>query len=344
MYGETGLEKLKALNMREVCASTHISMRSLEHIVNKDFEKLNVTKTFGFIRILEKNYDLDLSDWLNEFKAYKELNPPKETQNYAIITDEKKSKLPLILVVIIVACIIAYFTIPLNTKDNKDLESSNQIISQIIGNIEDAKKIEQEPKETIVENNSMRSIEDVPKEEIDNVLNMEINGTVDENITIPAQPTIPNQTKQIDTNRMFNIQTTDSSGVVAKKEEQKQIVQTPTTTENVSANQDTSIQPLKEVELISDKVTLSSKEKVWIGIINTQMNTKKQVNITKDDQILELKDGYLLITGHTYFTINNEGTKYDFKDINPGYFYYKDGVLNKITKEQFKKLNKDTLW
>jgi hypothetical protein len=72
-----GLEELKNLDYGLVASKAHIMQSTLESIVNKRFDKLNPVKAKGFIKILEREFDLDLSEWVREFDAYYSIKEPE---------------------------------------------------------------------------------------------------------------------------------------------------------------------------------------------------------------------------------------------------------------------------
>ena len=66
-----GFEKLKEIGLEEICNKTHIDCDAVEFILNKDFEKLAKFNVCGFIKILERDFDIDLSDFKDEFEQFK---------------------------------------------------------------------------------------------------------------------------------------------------------------------------------------------------------------------------------------------------------------------------------
>lgn len=62
-----GLEKI---GLQEVCKKTHIEVKQLEYMINNQFDKLNKINTLGFVKILSREYKLDLTDWLEGFYDY----------------------------------------------------------------------------------------------------------------------------------------------------------------------------------------------------------------------------------------------------------------------------------
>ncbi|MBF0985380.1 MAG: hypothetical protein HXK63_09615, partial [Campylobacter sp.] len=65
------LDKLKSMDLIEIARTTRIDAQNLEYIINKDFEKLANFNVKGYIKILEREFGLDLSDWLSEFESAK---------------------------------------------------------------------------------------------------------------------------------------------------------------------------------------------------------------------------------------------------------------------------------
>jgi len=72
-----GLEELKNLSYELVASRAHIVQTAFEDIVNKRFDKLNPVKAKGLIKILEREFDLDLSEWTKEFEAYHAVREPE---------------------------------------------------------------------------------------------------------------------------------------------------------------------------------------------------------------------------------------------------------------------------
>ena len=59
-----GFEELTKLDPVEVAQKTRISVDAFKAIVDKRFDAFSKTKAIGFINILEREYDLDLQEWL----------------------------------------------------------------------------------------------------------------------------------------------------------------------------------------------------------------------------------------------------------------------------------------
>lgn len=89
-----GLEELKNIDKELVASQAHIIESVLDDIVNKRFDKINPVKAKGLIKILEREFDLDLSDWISEFeKSQKDKEPQLTTIdkiNIEAVSSDKK--------------------------------------------------------------------------------------------------------------------------------------------------------------------------------------------------------------------------------------------------------------
>jgi len=68
---EDAIKKLKEIGFKEISNRTFINKENLEHLLNREFEKLHKTKALGFIQILEREFGVDLGGLKNEYNFYK---------------------------------------------------------------------------------------------------------------------------------------------------------------------------------------------------------------------------------------------------------------------------------
>lgn len=76
------LEKLREIGVREIAKATKISIAKLEDILQKRFENIQRVRAQGFLNILEREYKVDLSDWLKEYDESLQKTHCEEGQNY----------------------------------------------------------------------------------------------------------------------------------------------------------------------------------------------------------------------------------------------------------------------
>lgn len=75
------LEKLKVIGIEKIKEATNIDAGKIEDILEKRFEKIAPVRAKGFISMLEKEFALDLSSWLEEYHQFQaQNNGSKEKQ------------------------------------------------------------------------------------------------------------------------------------------------------------------------------------------------------------------------------------------------------------------------
>ncbi|HED6022524.1 TPA: hypothetical protein R5V79_001050, partial [Campylobacter coli] len=72
-------KKIEDLNLKEVAARTKIELEFLEALVKKDFATLNRFNVRGFVKILSREYELDFTDFNEEFETYLNENNLNDT-------------------------------------------------------------------------------------------------------------------------------------------------------------------------------------------------------------------------------------------------------------------------
>ncbi|MCV3346314.1 hypothetical protein L8U40_05490 [Campylobacter lari] len=105
-------KKLEDLNLLEVQKRTQIEIACLEYIIKKDFKSLSRFNVNGFIKILQREYELDFSNFLEEYHAYLEENGI-EKKNHVYISPrmnsytKESSSVWYIVIIVVVLLIVA---------------------------------------------------------------------------------------------------------------------------------------------------------------------------------------------------------------------------------------------
>ncbi|GEM_PF-760808 len=111
---QKNLEYLKTLNINDMHNTTHISIASLEAILSRSYDKLERIHFSGFISILEREYQVDLSDIRSEYAAF---NPKPQVQHSTANVNAMRNDTPkkenqkgwLVLLLVIVGVLAAFF-------------------------------------------------------------------------------------------------------------------------------------------------------------------------------------------------------------------------------------------
>ncbi|MDR0664918.1 MAG: hypothetical protein LBF86_05290 [Helicobacteraceae bacterium] len=101
----SGFETLKTMNVNEMYRQTRISVAELQAILSKRFENFNRAKALGFFRILEREYNLDLSDLVAEYEAF--YGAKEENNQIFVVAKEEKNHIGKYLIVVLALIAIA---------------------------------------------------------------------------------------------------------------------------------------------------------------------------------------------------------------------------------------------
>ncbi|RDU71586.1 hypothetical protein CQA66_06405 [Helicobacter aurati] len=63
-------EKLKELDIEEIHRKTRITVSKLHDILDKNFANIHSIRAHGFIKILEREFNLNLQSWIDEYEQY----------------------------------------------------------------------------------------------------------------------------------------------------------------------------------------------------------------------------------------------------------------------------------
>ncbi|STQ86996.1 hypothetical protein LS73_006785 [Helicobacter muridarum] len=67
-------DKLKEMDIQELHSKTRITVSKLQDIINKNFANIHHIRAHGFIKILERELNLNLKSWIEEYEQYQKYN------------------------------------------------------------------------------------------------------------------------------------------------------------------------------------------------------------------------------------------------------------------------------
>ncbi|EAK0066455.1 helix-turn-helix domain-containing protein [Campylobacter coli] len=311
-------KKIEDLNLKEVATRTKIELEFLEALVKKDFATLNRFNVRGFVKILSREYELDFTDFNEEFETYLNENnlndtttkPKMITPKLDAYSQKSTSFVSFIIIVIIIALIgfgIYYFDY-IKSFFQKDQNNSSAAVVDIIGKAQ----------------SNLKALEN--------------------NVVV-----IDNQAEENETEaNLTQIQNTELNNT---KEEIKQISTTPNNTnaneENLSTNDSlaTTNQEVAEVsKALNKEAHFKASGKIWIGLIDLS-NYRKTGLVKENDFNLSLEVNRLVLTGAAALSVFDEnGKEQKFPAGNSKRFLIKDGKITSISAAEFMKLNKGKEW
>jgi len=135
------------------------------------------------------------------------------------------------------------------------------------------------------------------------------------------------------------IQNIKNEGIVADNN----VTETNATDENITQPAEVTKKVSQEPKAVIKSFEIRARTKVWLGYIDVKTNKKYQKTFTGNFKLDPTKE-WLMIFGHGYVDIVINGKVQKFNDKNTLRLLYKDGVIKKITTDEFKELNRGYTW
>ncbi len=308
-------------DLKEVSKRTLIGVEYLIKLKNDEFDGIAKTKGLGFIKIIEREYGIDLSQKKEKFLDYvKEIEKDKK-QEYFIVPPKKSSNRLLKSIAVILLGLIAVgvlYIIYINTNifdANNNAYQSNQIVNetkQMAGiDINDSNSSDK--------NISTDTLQSKSKSSADA---MEVNAGIKENNITEAKSSVIAPKEK-------NLVIADSNVTIAPSKEQ-----------NRSQKE---INITKQIKEVKHFIVIVPKNRIWVGVVNLK-DYKKKSFIRDANITIDTTGGVLIATGHGEFKIVDGNQTYDFSGKNPIRFYVKDNNISQINRKEFIKMNRGKYW
>ncbi|MGI7718755.1 hypothetical protein ACNGL8_06675 [Campylobacter jejuni] len=308
-------KKIQELNLKEVAAKTQIELDFLEALVEKNFAVLSRFNVKGFVKILSREYELDFSDFNEEYEAYlNENNPTPQTKSKMITPkldaySQKSSNAWPFLIVLIVLVIIGsgiYYFDTLKTFFKDEQNNTSATVIDIIGQAQENLKSLSGNNVVVIDNNKAQ----------------ETNQTES---VLPSQNT---SLQENDKNISIENNISENNTTLLDEEKNTQIQEDTNTPKTDS---------LKEAHF-------KTSTKIWIGLIDLK-NLKKTSFVKEKDFNISLDKDQLILTGAAALTMfDQENKEQKFPVGISKRFLIKDGKITSISAAEFVKLNKGKEW
>lgn len=163
---DNALQKLREIGIEKIKEDTNLDITKIECILNKRFEKLDSVRAKGFVNILEKQYNLDLSFWLLEYKDFHQGNKKDEPKIQESGVESKNSFLiwGAVALIGVIGAVLLALLIPSDSKASKKEIASASIEEKIPQTSQDTAikeevEILQEQKEQNNQNDLPKAVE-----------------------------------------------------------------------------------------------------------------------------------------------------------------------------------------
>ncbi len=147
-----GLKKLKSIGSQKIHETTHISKAHVQAILDEKFDNLHSVQLAGFVSILEREYDIDLSELKNNAILYfnENIQEDLEEKNVNVFISKNNTK-PLILFVGIIIIFLIIFSSVNFLSEDTNVTQVVKIDNSVIEKKQNNFKVEQEVQNIIEE-------------------------------------------------------------------------------------------------------------------------------------------------------------------------------------------------
>lgn len=297
--------KLKTIDIKEISRTTHIQQEYIEYMIEKDFEKLKKLNALGFAKIISREYEIDLSDWCEEFKNYTNENnashdDKKITVNPKISSytqqETTKSKFFIFIGLILILIIVALFLMDFDDVKKRFFDN-----------------LPKKQTTTIEQNSLILETQQIQEAEQNNTLPIELkymdDNKTDENISIEQNTTI------------MPIRNLD---------------------ENTTKNE-LSVEFLPPAPTIATSAHFIPKRNLWVGIKNLDTLAKRAFS-TREPFDINLSMRAIVHTGHGELTLQSGDVNNTYSTHTPLRFLIDNGEIRRLAYEEYIKINKGEQW
>lgn len=315
-------KKIEDLDLKEMAAKTKIELDFLKALAKKDFATLNRFNVHGFIKILSREYELDFTDFNEEFETYLSENnlndaatkPKMITPKLDAYTQKSTSFASFVVIILILALIgfgIYYFD-HIKSFFQDEQNNSSVTVVDIIGQAQTNLKA-LENNVVVIDNQAEENNTEANLTQVqETVQDLDLNSTKKE---VKQISTIENNTSI----KEENLSTNDSLAKI--NQENTQI-----------------LKPLNK------EAHFKASGKIWVGLIDLS-NYRKTSLVKENDFNLSLEVNRLVLTGAAALSVFDEsGKEQKFPAGNSKRFLIKDGKITSISVAEFMKLNKGKEW
>jgi len=304
---------LEKIGLQEVCKRTHIEVAQLEYMINNQYEKLNKINTLGFVKILSREYKLDLSDWLEGFYDYWAEHKSEEDEQkekiFVRAKSDRSSKKAAILFLFI-AFIAGMFGIFSIFKIDFDL---GNMLDQVKGENNQTSAFQNAP--VVQEAASSLGVKVEERSVETNSSNATVRAVVvriDENLTRASEANMSGERNESNVSLPLPLSPVDTNVSLVSNIPQNRAIIVPT-------------------------------KRIWIGRVSLDDMSRKET--TGDQNItIDLTKRQLIKTGNGFFKLSYDGSTEDFGEQGSTRFLVENGKIQKISEEKFIELNRGKNW
>lgn len=363
------LGKLKAIGLKELSKTTKLASSKIEDVLEKRFDKIDNVRAKGFIAILEREYGVDLRDWILSkeqlqkpdinsvaeviSKQDEEERSQKLIENIAIVKEKEEEKKKYL------QKDREHYVIELALKNEPTTKSHAESYSWvyvILGLVFLALMGYFAYKAFLQDNDG--ATQDSKSSAVSQK-NQEVDNEGYDGVFFDA-------TKPLEETKQPNLQTQEmhSQDVLTDTQAQDSALQTQTQQDKPTQPQDNqqlshpeqsfffnpksaqvdSQANAQEKKQVGDNILhIQAEQDLWLGVINLETGSKEQFSYKKEYDI-PLNNKMLFVMGHSVFKLTLNGEEVPHGNKHPVRMYFDGSSLVDVNYTRFKQLNGGLEW
>lgn len=165
-----GLEKLKNIGIEKIREVTNLDIGKIQDILDKRFDRLDPVRAKGFIQMLEKDFNLDLSFWLEEYAQFQnQKNQKNQKQTDKTIEHSQKNTalfwLSCIGLLVVGGGLLYWISSKPHIKETPLVSQATQEQTKVLPKQEESSGIASKEPIEVVAQNPVESKEEVSQEQ-----------------------------------------------------------------------------------------------------------------------------------------------------------------------------------
>jgi len=303
-------EILEEHSVKAISQRTMISEENIENIVSEKFSTLAKAKTFGFISILERDFNIDLTTLKEKALVYYDTHTEEDSVNIALPrVEEKKGRskwFPLLMLGLLAYASWYFFT----QFDKKTLgtilpfteDKVEMIVPENIDvSIEkEEKKVDEEESKAEEALSISTALTSIQEEKIDKQSNVVVSAKINEHVEVAKRVDVVSA--EVNNNTLASVETIAVETVVPK-----------------------------EIEVIA----LMPENKLWFGLVDMSTGKRRHTSISGKYEIDVKEKSWLVATSPAPFSFINQNVTQEFNDARAHYFKVSRAGIEALSKSEY---------
>ncbi len=321
---------------------TNISVENLKSLEEENFERLSRVKALGFIQILEREYDLDMTDLIFQIKTYFEENKLEMGNEVVVLAKDSRdnSGFNFFNWLMIAGLLYALWYFYNDGVFNKIFNNGEEkVVSLNDAEVLKSNVTEEEAKKVVVNTKASKNSDKDKLSDEEKRTKIALAELDTKNRPLKK---VSNIEEELNNTQVMPVQKTVKLEEVEVQIEAPKVI-TPPIVEELNATL-VKEEEEKKVELIYNLTVNPTRGMLWYGFINIDTKERREF-MNKVSTPFELNGGrWILVTGHGFVDIVSDVKTLEIADRKKHYFYIDSTEIKEITRREFRNMNGRRGW